>query len=129
MSSKDKLSTHQALEAAIRIGFVALLLVWCFEIIKPFIIPVLWGGIIAVAVFPLFRKLRDITGQRTGLAALLFTLIFLVLLIVPVYMFAGTLVEGMQALSQQFQDGKLIIPPPPEKVSGWPIIGESLDQV
>ena len=129
MSSKDKLSTKQALEAAIRIGFVALLLVWCFEIIKPFIIPVLWGGIIAVAVFPLFRKLRDITGQRTGLAALLFTLIFLVLLIVPVYMFAGTLVEGMQALSQQFQDGKLIILPPPEKVSGWPIIGESLDQV
>ncbi len=127
--SKDKLSINQALEAAIRIGFVALMLVWCFEIIKPFILPVLWGGIIAVAVFPLFRKLQDLTGQSTGFAALLFTLIFLVLLIVPVYMLAGTSVEGMQALSREFQDGVLKLPPPPDKVSSWPVIGERLDQV
>ena len=50
---------NKAIYTALRIGFIALLLVWSFEIVKPFILPVLWGIIIAVAIFPIHAKLAN----------------------------------------------------------------------
>ena len=51
---------NRSIYTALRIGFIALLFVWSFEIIKPFILPVLWGIIIAVAIFPLFERLSKL---------------------------------------------------------------------
>jgi len=42
--------SQKAIEATIKIGFVLLLLSWCFNIIQPFINPLMWGMIIAVAL-------------------------------------------------------------------------------
>ena len=33
----------RTLETIIRLGLILLLVVWCFSIIKPFIMPVMWG--------------------------------------------------------------------------------------
>ena len=52
-ASDGKLSVQRAVEAAIRIGLVFLLAAWCFLIVEPFIIPILWGMIIAIACHPL----------------------------------------------------------------------------
>jgi uncharacterized protein YhhL (DUF1145 family) len=52
--------TEQALEAVVRIGVIALLVIWCFEIVHPFIVPIVWGVIIAVAVFLMYRGLRSV---------------------------------------------------------------------
>ena len=42
---------NRTVEAAIRIGVIAGLIAWCFMIARPFLVPVIWGAIIAVAVF------------------------------------------------------------------------------
>ena len=47
----------RALETTLRIGFVLFLIGWCFWIIWPFFAVIVWGMIIAVAVFPMFQKL------------------------------------------------------------------------
>ena len=52
-SSSQKF-TQQAIEASIRIGLIFVLVAWCFDIIKPFILPLVWATIIAVASYPLF---------------------------------------------------------------------------
>lgn len=52
------------MEAAIRIGLVALLVTWCFLIVRPFIAPVVWGIIIAVAIHPLYARLVSVLGGR-----------------------------------------------------------------
>ena len=52
----------RSIEAAIRIGAIAILGFWVFEIIAPFISPVLWGIIIAIAVYPVFRRLLGWLG-------------------------------------------------------------------
>ena len=77
-SLTDRIFVRRAVEAAIRIGLVALLVAWCFQIVRPFIVPVVWGIIIAVAVHPGYRRLEDALGNRRTIATM-FTLLMLIL--------------------------------------------------
>jgi predicted PurR-regulated permease PerM len=119
---------RNSVEASIRIGLVAILVFWCFVIVKPFITPIIWGIIIAVAIHPLYQRLQVALGGRQGLAAILYTVFFLIILIVPTMLLAGTLVESVKFLAQGFASGTLTVPPPPESVGSWPIVGEPLEQ-
>jgi predicted PurR-regulated permease PerM len=49
LSGDREESVQRAVEAAIRIGVVGLLGLWVFQIVGPFIQPIVWGAIIAVA--------------------------------------------------------------------------------
>ncbi len=52
----------RAMDVAIRLAFVGLIIFWCTKIIAPFILPVLWGVIISVALFPVYEKLKSWVG-------------------------------------------------------------------
>jgi predicted PurR-regulated permease PerM len=103
-----------------------LLVTACLLILRPFIPLLAWGIIIAVSAYPGFQKVQLALGGRGGVTAILFTVLLLILLIVPVVLLAETLVEGFQALAAHFKDGTLSIPPPPANVETWPIIGAPL---
>jgi predicted PurR-regulated permease PerM len=124
--SHDKVFLSRALEATIRIGLILLLAAWCFQIVQPFIIPVVWGIIIATATYPAYRWLEGALGGRRGIAATLFTLLMMVILITPTLKLAETLVNGSSLLSGYLEGESLRIPPPPESIANWPIIGEPL---
>jgi predicted PurR-regulated permease PerM len=119
-------SFRDALETTIRIGLVLLLVVWCFQIVRPFVTPILWGFIIAVAVVPAYLRLAKALGGRRKLAATLLVLLGLALFIVPAMKLSGTMVAGLRDLADAFRSGELRIPPPPERVAGWPLVGERL---
>ena len=125
-SKDEKLFNRRAIEAAIRIGLVLLLVLWCFNIIRPFILLVLWGAILAVAVYPLFEKLQSMLGGRQKLAATLMTLIALAMLVIPTVMLSGSAIENSQALAKHMEEGTLRIPPPSDNVESWPLVGEKL---
>ena len=48
----EKAYTGPAIDIAIRIGVIALLIALCFKILRPFITPVVWGTILAIALYP-----------------------------------------------------------------------------
>lgn len=125
-ASDDARFLNRTLEATVRVGAVFVLVAWCFQLIQPFFIPIIWGIIIAVASVPGYRWLETRLGDRRGLAAALTTLLLLAVLIVPTVMLSGTLVDSAKALARNLSAGTLTIPPPPPEVSGWPIIGEPL---
>src|SRR5271165_3808380 len=127
--AKDKAQLNQALDVFIQISLAALLVVGCLVILLPFIPLVMWGIIIAVAAYPGFRTLQSALSGRGGLAAALFTLILLSLLIIPVVLLAQSLVEGIQPLTAHLKDGTLTIPPPRPNVANWPIIGAPLKSI
>jgi predicted PurR-regulated permease PerM len=114
-------------EAAIRIGVLALLTLWAFVILRPFIHPVLWGVIIAIAVLPAYRGLTNKLGGRRKTTAALLTVLALALLVIPALKFFGEAIDGMQSLATQLEAGTLTVPPPPEKVASWPLVGGSVD--
>jgi predicted PurR-regulated permease PerM len=124
--SNDKLFVARALEAAIRIGLVALLLYWCFKIGQPFIEIIIWGIVIAVAIHPGYDRLKSALGGRGRLAATLITLFALIVLLVPTYMLSDSLINAVQEYSANIDKGTLRVPPPPESVRSWPVIGEPL---
>jgi predicted PurR-regulated permease PerM len=114
------------MEAAIHIGLAVLLAIACLMILRPFLPLIAWGIIIGVGSYPLFLKLEAALGGRGGLAAVLYTLILLAILIIPVLLLAQSLVGGVQTLRAHMRDGTLAVPAPPDNVAGWPIIGARL---
>ena len=122
----DVASSKPTIDTAIRIGLIALLVYWCLHIFKPFLIPVLWAIIIAVAIYPLYCKFASLLGGKQKLALSLFTLVVLAILIIPTVMLASSMVETVQHVSTKLAEGTLQIPPPPESVAGWPLVGEKL---
>ena len=115
-----------ALEASIRIGLIALLVIWCFEVVRPFIQPIVWGIILAIAIHPAYLRLGRVMGGRERLAATSLVVGSLLLLIVPSVMITTSLVESATELAGKLREGEVKIPPPPTAVADWPIIGGGL---
>lgn len=113
----------RALEVSIHVGLVFSLSAACLLILRPFLPMVAWGIIIAIALYPGYRRLEMLTGGRRVLAAVVCTLLLIAILIVPVILLTGSLVDGIQSLVARLKEGTPIIPPPPPRVETWPIVG------
>ncbi len=125
-SSEDRAFHKRALETSIRIGLIALLVIWCFEVVRPFIQPIVWGIILAIAIHPAYLRLGRVMGGRERLAATILVVGSLLLLIVPSVMITTSLVESATELAGKLREGEVKIPPPPTAVADWPIIGGGL---
>lgn len=110
----------------VKLGILLLLFYWCFSILQPFIIPVVWAVVIAVSMYPLYLILLKKMNNRRGLSGTIFTLIVLALLLAPVFMFSGSMVDGIQNLSMSLDQGTLNVPEPTESVKQWPVVGEKI---
>ena len=74
-SAQEQQSGNDPVDIAVRIGLIALLTFWCLYIAAPFIGPVIWGAIIAIGSYPLYRWLQAKLGLGGGLTATLYTLV------------------------------------------------------
>jgi predicted PurR-regulated permease PerM len=126
-SNEDSLA--RAVETTVRIAIVLLLVALCLQILAPFAAPVAWGIIIAVALTPVHDRIVTTTGRSTRLSAIVLTLVLLLLLIVPAVIFAGSIIESASGLAEQLGGEEFALPPPPEGVQSWPLIGEKVYQV
>jgi predicted PurR-regulated permease PerM len=125
----DRAQINRALEASIQVGLTVLLAAACLFIVLPFVPLLTWGIIIAVAAYPAFKRLQKSMGGRGVLAAVLFTLALLAVLILPVILLAGSLIEGVQSVTAHIKSGAAIIPPPPPTIASWPLIGAPLNKL
>ena len=119
----------KSIDLVIRIFVLGLVTAWCFILIRPFIALVLWASILAIALFPAFLWLKKLLGGRAKLSATLITLVGLGVIIGPVSFIATVLVSNIQSLAGSVEAGTLVVPPPPEGVASWPLIGESVNNI
>jgi predicted PurR-regulated permease PerM len=131
MSSKDQSPTQRTgtdpvFHYAIRLLALALLLVWCFYIIQPFISILVWAAVMATTLYPLHKNLRSAVNNRNALSATIITLSLLVIIIGPSIWILSATAGEFKELMESFKTGDLHVPPPPEKVGDWPLVGKKI---
>ena len=83
---------------------VSLAFAW---ILWPFFAAVLWGTILAIVFAPLDRRLRGIMRQRRTHAALATVVIVLLIVILPLTLIGGLLLQEAFGVYEKFQSGDL----------------------
>jgi predicted PurR-regulated permease PerM len=126
--SSDLAVSRTAIEAAVRVGLILLLAYWCFSIVQPFLVPIVWGLIIAIAVHPGYQRLHHALGGRSVLAATLVTVAALLVLIGPLGMLIRALIEDVSGAAQRLVGGALTLPTPPAWLVGLPVVGPRIEQ-
>jgi predicted PurR-regulated permease PerM len=117
---------RMAIEIAVYLLLIFAILSWCLQILMPFVSFLAWGTIIAVAMHTPFLRLRDALGGRNKLAVLVFVVLGLATILIPAWMFAGSMLDSAQEFRSNLESGQFDIPPPNESVREWPLVGERL---
>jgi len=112
------------LDAALRIGLVALLIYACGRIILPFAGILLWSVILAVMLYPLHVRLVVWLGNRWS--ALLVGLVGVGVMLVPMFVMVTWLASSLYSLASALQNQSLTVPPPPPGLVDVPLVGHKL---
>jgi predicted PurR-regulated permease PerM len=123
--SRDELTATWA-ELTLRLGLLALLVYWSFLLIRPFITIIIWSVVLTVALYPAYDVMVSWIGGRRRLAAVLLTLLSLLIVIGPATWLALSLIDSLRTLSESFELSTLSVPPPPVAIKSWPLIGDSI---
>ncbi|MGL5111348.1 MAG: AI-2E family transporter [Flavobacterium sp.] len=110
----------QLTDTIIRLGILFLIVYWCYSILKPFILVLVWAVVIAIAMYPIYKTSVKLFRGRTKVPIVILTMILLSLIIVPSFLVTESLYEGVRYLTINYQKGLPIIPAPNEATASWP---------
>jgi predicted PurR-regulated permease PerM len=113
-----------AIDIALNLLIVFSILTWCAYILSPFVTLIVWGGIIAIAIYPAYLRLHRLLGDRGKLAVTVVALLGAAIVIVPLWSFTSSTIETAVDLRAHVAAGELVVPPAPDAVREWPIIGD-----
>lgn len=115
--------TKEIIDVALQLVALALLLIFCYNVLRPFIDPVVWAAILAVALYPVYQRVKVAFKGKGTLAAVLLTFLMLCLLVLPTAWLTVTTAGEIKDVAAAYKAGQISVPPPPEKAKGWPLIG------
>jgi predicted PurR-regulated permease PerM len=110
----------------IRFTMALVLAFLCYQVFSPFLSLMVWAVILAVTLYPAFRKLAHRMGDRQGLAATLMVLGGLVLIAGPTTLVVGSLGDSVHDFVAHVRDNTLHVPPPSPGVAEWPVVGKKV---
>lgn len=122
----EKLISHKLIDLFIRVGLIGFLVIYCYQIFKPFIGLMLWSVILAVAFHPMQVSLARRMGDKQGRAATVLVLVILLCVLIPTALLAISFADSATDLVRQVRDGSLKVPAPRAFVAEWPLLGDKL---
>ncbi|MBW2507525.1 MAG: AI-2E family transporter [Deltaproteobacteria bacterium] len=123
---EDEVFQRRITELVIRLSLLGLLVFLCLRVLHPFINPLIGGVVIAIALHTPHEKLAAALGGRKTLASVGLVGVILLALILPAITLGASMVETAADLSDDFDPSKIVVPPPPESVAEWPIVGQRI---
>ena len=104
---------------------LAILLVGCFLVLRPFLGAIVWAAILCATIWPLFLRVRQWLQGRSGVAALVMVLLIALTVLAPFVIVGFTIADNAERVAtwaqQLVRDGP---PEPPAWVAGLPLVGE-----
>lgn len=122
----EKFVSRKVLDLFIRAGLIVFLVVYCYQIFRPFIGLMLWSLILAVALYPLHTMVVRKMGNRDGYAATALVLVIILSVFTPTTLLVYSFADSSTELVKQVQSGTLQVPAPRESVAEWPVVGKNL---
>src|SRR5688572_24883778 len=120
--------SEKRVEQIIQVSAMVLLVIGCLVVLRPFLGAILAAAILCYSTWPIYRLIEDRVGGRAWLAALVMTLLILVVLVVPLALIALSFRDDVPQLVEHMRDTLCHgLPLPPEWLVCLPLIGEFLD--
>ena len=119
-------NSKHPIELIIRLAALFLLVFYCFQLLSPFIMPVLWAAIIAVAIYPIHQFLERKMGGRKVWASVIITLAILAFIFIPKGLFLASFTDTIVDFKQKIESVNISLDHPSENIKTWPIIGNKL---
>ena len=115
-------------QTIIRLSLLGLLVFLCLQVLQPFINPLIGGVVIAIALNSPYERIASALGGRQGLASVILVALILLALILPAIALGTSMVQTAADLSDDFSPDTIAVPPPPDSVADWPIVGERVHE-
>jgi len=115
--------SRQIIHLVIQLVALAFLLNYCLGVLSPFINLLIWAGIFAIALYPVHQRLKKMLNGRNALAAVIITVLMLLIFILPGVLFAVKTGGEVKEVLTKYKSGEVDIPPPGDHVKSWPLIG------
>jgi len=116
----------KTIDMSVRVLLIIILFAWCGMIIFPFLMPLLWGVILAIALYPFYKRMLSLMKGKKRLASVITTVIMLLILIIPAVWLIASVVESSGLFITSLRDHTLVIPPPKASVADWPVVGKPI---
>ena len=127
-SRVERSSMQGRFDLIFRVAGAALVVVGIYLVIQPFLSALLVAGVLAIATWPLYERLRgNLRGHSTISASIMLVLI-LVTTIVPIALLAEAAAENVPALFSALRDWRADGLRIPEPIKSIPVVGESAYQ-
>src|ERR1700754_4616047 len=127
-AAAHKQLTATWIDLAIRVVVLGVLLYLAFILVRPFITVGIWSVVLAVALYPSYERIVRLFGGRRKLAAVVLTLLNLLILIGPVTWLVLGLIDSIRGLTEHFDQSTRLVPSPPDVVKSLPLVGETIFQ-
>jgi predicted PurR-regulated permease PerM len=126
MKNSQLSSSKQIFEILMQLGLVFLILGFCFNLLAPFVTPILWAIIFAIILYPLFNGLQKKLKGKKSLAATLIVVSILGVVILPSISFFSMVTSGIMEVKTGIDEGTLVISKPGQTIKDWPVIGDKV---
>jgi predicted PurR-regulated permease PerM len=113
----------------IRLGVLFLLIGWCYDILKPFVLIIIWAVVIAIAFSPIYQSVVKLFRGKKILATVFLAMLLLAVLVTPSIMVSKSLYEEINHFTIAYRSGEHLIPPPGESTKNWPTITKPILEI
>ena len=111
-----------------RIAGAALVVIGIYLVVQPFLSALLVAGVLAIATWPAYEKLRSNLRGNSTLSASVMLLLMLVTVIVPIALLAEAAGDHLPALFSTLRNWRAEDLHVPDQIKSIPIVGENLFQ-
>lgn len=76
-------------------GFFVLIFIFLFymfyQVLKPFLISLLWAGILALLLYPVYERLKKLLKNKSGISSLIMTFLTVCIIVIPLILITASL--------------------------------------
>src|SRR5688572_23476146 len=116
--------SHDLTRTVLALLFIGGLILASFLVLQPFLAATVWAATLVIATWPVLRRLEAALGGRRGWAVALMTLALLALVILPLSIAIGAVIQHADLIAALPEAASSFrMPSPPAWLADVPLIG------